>query len=113
MTGHVPVARPLPHIADHVEEPVAVRGKAADRRGACIAVLFGIVDGKDALPGIGDGLAILVVGLAPILAVIFAAARGIFPLSLGGKLTPEPMRVSQRILISDMDNGMVLPSFDG
>src|SRR5262245_934310 len=113
MTGHVPVARPLPHIADHVEEPVAVRGKAAYRCGACIAVLFGVVDRENALPGIGDGLAVLVVGLAPILAIIFAAARGEFPLCLGRQIVPKPTCVSLRIFVGDVHHGMVFSTFDG
>src|SRR5262249_62363246 len=104
--------RKFPAIADNTEEAVAVRREAAYRRGTRIAVLCGVVDWKDALPGIGDGLTVLVVGLAPIPSAILAATRGIFPLRLGRKLTPEPMRVGQRILISDMDDGMVLPSHD-
>src|SRR5262245_47221892 len=112
MTGLIPVARQLPHIADHVEEAVAVRREAADRRGARIAVLFGVVDWKDALPGIGDGLAILVISLAPILTVIFAAARGIFPLRFGWKFTAEPVCIRERIFVGDMHHGIILFALD-
>src|SRR5262245_39021317 len=35
----IPVGRPLPHVADHVVQAVAVRLEAADRRGAGVAVL--------------------------------------------------------------------------
>ena len=34
MLRRIPVSRPLPDVADHVDEPVAVRRKRADRRGA-------------------------------------------------------------------------------
>ena len=54
----IPVARPLPYVADHVVEAIAVRREAADRRGPGIAVLVGVVDGEDALPGVGDRLAL-------------------------------------------------------
>src|SRR3546814_2595464 len=42
----IPVARPFPDIADHVEKPVAIGRKAADRRGAVIAVGLGRRNGK-------------------------------------------------------------------
>src|SRR5262249_37492753 len=112
MTRLIPVARQLPHIANHVEEAVAVRREAAYRRGARIAVLFGVVDWKDALPRIGNGLAVLVVGLAPILTVIFAAARGIFPLRFGWKFTAEPVCIRERIFVGDMHHGIILFALD-
>jgi hypothetical protein len=55
----IPVTRPLPHVADHVVEAVAVRLEAADRGGRGVAVLVRIVDGEDTLPGIGDRLAFI------------------------------------------------------
>src|SRR5262245_56759475 len=112
MAWHIPIARPLPDIADHVVEPVSIWWEAADGCYACIAVLFGVEDRKDALPTIGNGLAILVEGLAPILSLIAAASRGIFPLCLRRKLAPQPMRIGERILIGDMNNGMVLLTLD-
>src|SRR5262245_39183009 len=60
VTRPIPVARPLPDIADHVVEAVTVRLEAADRRGPGVAVLVGVVDGEDALPGIGDRLALAI-----------------------------------------------------
>src|SRR5262249_30294477 len=112
MTWHIPVARPLPNVTDHVVKSVPIGWEAAYRRDACITVLFSIVDRKDALPGIGDGLAILIEGLTPVLTLVPAAAGGIFPLGFGRKLAPEPVRVGKRILIGHMDNGMVLFTLD-
>src|SRR5262245_183031 len=113
MTWHIPVARPLPNVTDHVVKSVPIGWEAAYRRDACITVLFSIIDRKDALPGIGDGLAILIEGLTPVLTLVAAAACGVFPLRLGRKFTSEPVSIRKRILISDMDDGMVLRSFDG
>src|SRR5262245_44521005 len=109
---YIPITSPLPNIADHVVEAVRIGWEAANWCYACIAVLFGVVDRKDALPAIGNGLAILVEGLAPILTLIVAATRGIFPLRLRRKLATEPMRIGKRILVGDMDNGMVLLTLD-
>src|SRR5262249_57209682 len=94
-------------------QAVAVGLKAADGRSPGVAVLFGVVDRENALPGIGDGLAVLVVGLAPILAIIFAAARGEFPLCLGRQIVPKPTCVSLRIFVADVHHGMVFSTFDG
>src|SRR5262245_66168450 len=57
VTRPIPIARPLPDVADHDVEPVAVGFEAADRRSPGVAVLVDVVDGEDALPGIGDRLA--------------------------------------------------------
>src|SRR5262249_30108017 len=75
MTWHIPVARPLPNVTDHVVKSVPIGWEAAYRRDACITVLFSIVDRKDALPGIGDGLAIFIEGLTPVLTLVAAATR--------------------------------------
>src|SRR5690606_15247440 len=50
----IPVARPFPDIADHVEKAIAVGREAADRRRAVIAVGLGRRDGKQAEPVIGE-----------------------------------------------------------
>src|SRR5262249_17508823 len=96
----------------HVIQAVAVGLKAADGRSPGVAVLFGVVDRENALPGIGDGLAVLVVGLAPILAIIFAAARGEFPLCLGRQIVPKPTCVSLRIFVGDVHHGIILFALD-
>src|SRR6266446_6132460 len=49
----VPVGRPFPDIADHVEDAVAVRRKGAHRRGAGPAIRFEILVREGALPGVG------------------------------------------------------------
>src|SRR5687768_5536520 len=43
MAGVIPVRGPLPHVPDHVVEPVGVRREAADGRGALVAVLHPVL----------------------------------------------------------------------
>src|SRR5262249_33583728 len=112
MTRSKPIARPLPDIADHVVEAVAVRLEAADRRGPYVAVLVGIVDGEDALPGIGDRLALGIEGARPVVLAVATAARREFPLRLGRELAPAPARIGERILVSDMHDGMIVLVFN-
>src|SRR5262245_7695147 len=99
VTRPIPVARPFPNIADHVVEAVAVWLEATDRRGGGIAVLGGVVDGEDALPGVGDRLALGIEGARPVVLAVATAARGEFPLRLGRHLAPAPARISERILV--------------
>src|SRR5690606_22035059 len=49
----VPVSRPLPDVARHVVEPVAVRREASDRRSAHPAIQLAVPPGELALPRIG------------------------------------------------------------
>src|SRR5262249_61850514 len=97
MTRPIPVARPLPDIADHVVEAVAVRLEAADRRGPYVAVLVRVVDGEDALPGVRDRLARAIEPARPIVLAAATAARGEFPLSLGRERAAAPARPSVRL----------------
>src|SRR5215470_13452476 len=108
MTRAIPVARPLPDIADHVVEAVAVRLEAADRCGAGVAVLVRIVDGEDALPGVGDRLALGIERARPVVLAVATAARGKFPLRFGRKLASAPARIGQRILVGDMHDRMIV-----
>src|SRR5262249_6147623 len=82
--------------------------EAADRRGPGVAVLVGVVDGEDALPAVGDRLALGIEGARPIILAIATAARGEFPLRLGRQLTPAPARISERILVGAMHDGMIV-----
>ena len=106
MAGSIPIARPLPHVADHVIEPVAVRAEAADRCSADVTVVLGVDDGKDALPGVGYRFAVGVEGAAPVVFTVAAAPRRVFPLCLGGETSPQPAGVCQRVLVGDMDHRM-------
>src|SRR3954453_1399762 len=49
----VPVRRPLPDIADHVVDAIAVGRKCRHRRGALVSVVIVVVERKFTLPGVG------------------------------------------------------------
>src|ERR1700680_2565241 len=44
---------PLPYVADHVVEPIAICGKSLDRRGALVSIDLEVLPGESALPGVG------------------------------------------------------------
>src|SRR5215204_6343929 len=52
MPGRPPIGGPLPNVADHVVEAVAVRRKGADRRGSLVAVDGEVLTWKSTLPGV-------------------------------------------------------------
>src|SRR5580700_403261 len=52
VTRRIPVRGPLPDIADHVVEPVAIGRKGADRRGTLIPVERVVLAREFALPGV-------------------------------------------------------------
>src|SRR5206468_5659396 len=94
----VPVCRPLPDVADHVANAVAVRRECRDRRGTLIAIIVPVLPRKLALPGIGLVLAAGREFVAPgIFGAIEPASRGEFPFGFGGQILAGPMRVGQRI----------------
>ena len=62
MARYVPVVCPFPNVADHVVDAVAVGLEATDRSSPGIAVVVSVLHREDALPGIGDGLALGVEG---------------------------------------------------
>src|SRR5262245_40491418 len=112
MAGPIPIARPLPHIANHVIEPIAVRLEASDGGGAGVSVLLSVDYGEDPLPGVGDRFAVGVEGAAPVVLAIATATRGIFPLCLGGETAPQPAGVCQRVLVGNMRHRMVFAALD-
>src|SRR6266508_2825498 len=112
VTRAIPIARPLPDIADHVVEAIAVRLEAADRRGPGVTVFVRIVDGEDALPAVGDRLALGVEGARPVVLALATAARSEFPLRLGRELTPAPARIGEGILVGDMHDRIIVLARD-
>ena len=95
--GGPPVGGPLPHIADHVVNAVAVWRKRRHRRGAIEAILTFIFVRKISLPGIGAMPAAGGKLVAPgKLGAVEATARGEFPLSLGRQILARPFSVGER-----------------
>src|SRR5580704_9234597 len=83
----VPVHRPLPDIADHVVEAVAVRREGANRRGALVTVRVQVLPWKFTLPGIGHVRAAGREFVAPgKLGAVEAAPRSELPLGFGRQI---------------------------
>src|SRR5262249_59061911 len=61
----IPVRGPLPDIADHVVEAVAVGREGAHRGGAFVAVLAQVLPGELALPGVCHRLAVRLESIPP------------------------------------------------
>src|SRR6476646_4363772 len=94
VAGGKPVGRPLPDVAGDVVEAVAVRGKAADGRGALVAVELQVLPGELALPGVRHRLAVREVLVAPReYRSLETAAGGELPLGFGGQVLPRPRGV--------------------
>src|SRR5215831_19015736 len=61
----VPVSGPLPNVACHVVEPIAVGWKRSHRRSSLEPVFFKVLPGKFALPGVGHMFAVRRERIAP------------------------------------------------
>src|SRR5205814_9451067 len=72
----IPVGAPLPDVAGHVVQAVAVGRERADRRRPLEAVLLGVVVGEFSLPGVGHVLAAGLELVAPGVGLAFQAAAG-------------------------------------
>src|SRR3954466_5504596 len=110
MARSVPVARPFPHVADHVVEPVTVRRETPDRRRTGMIVFIAVEYREETLPGICDRLSMRIVSVRIIVLTVAAAARGELPLRLGRNFASAPMRIGKRILVGNMYNGVIFPA---
>ena len=108
-----PVRRPLPDVADHVVQAVAVGRKRGDRRGALEAVGAEVLARKLALPGVGHVRAAGRELVAPgIVDAVEPAARGEFPFRFGRQLLAGPCGVGERVGERDMHDRMVVAAVD-
>src|SRR3954451_9041313 len=87
---------------------IPVRWEAPDRRRSGKAVLLGVEDGKEPLPSVGDRLAAGIEGARPVVLAVAPAAGGELPLRFGRQIAPHPAGVSEGVLVSDVDDRMVL-----
>ena len=111
MARDVPVGRPLPDVAGHVEETEAVRREGADRRPGAVARLG--PPGEVAVPVVRTALAVSLRLVAPDEgAAVEPAARGQLPLRLARQLLPGPGRVRLGVLEGDVHHGLVLAAVD-
>ena len=113
MLGDVPVGRPLPDVADHVVEPIAVGGKRADRRRALVPVGREVLPGKLALPGVGHVAVAWEERVAPGVVRSFeATACGELPLGLGGQRLALPRGEGLGVAECDVDDRMLLEAVE-
>src|SRR5689334_16071323 len=104
----IPVGRPFPHIAGHVEKAVTVGREAAHRCGAPVAGVG--APGEVAVPVVGQALARLRGLVAPGVgrSIKATAGRGL-PFRLGRQGAPGPRRIGQPVVITDVNHRMVGP----
>src|SRR5689334_7513283 len=103
-----PVSAPLPYVAGHVVQAIAVRRKCANRRASYEAVGSQVMRRKNALPAIRQILAFRIQLIAP--GIFFPgepAALGIFKLGFGRQTLARPLRISRRIIPGNLRDRLV------
>src|SRR4051794_22805252 len=97
------VARPLPDVAGHVIQAVAVGWEGTDRRRAGVAVEHEILPGELALPAVGQHLPARRELVTPCEGLaVEPPARGVLPLGLGRQRLARPRRVRRGVLVGDL-----------
>ena len=113
VAGGKPVLGPLPDIAGHIEEAIAVGGERANRRAPRKPVQSLVLPRKFALPGIGHPARIRREFVAPAIGrAVQPAARGEFPFRLGRQILAGPGGVGRGVLECDMHDRLALPPHD-
>src|SRR5262249_12971645 len=108
----IPVSGPLPNVAGHVVEPVAVRWKRSHRRRSLETILFEILPGKFALPGVGHVLAIRCKRIAPDeFRSVQSTTRGELPFSFRWQFFTDPFRIGFNILVGNVHDWVFRFSF--
>src|SRR3954447_1983895 len=104
--GTVPpalVARPFPHVARHVDQPVAVGLEGTGRRGAGVAVAQQVLPRELTLPGVGHHPSARCELVAPGEdGALETAARRVLPLRLRRQRLAGPGGIRLRILVGDL-----------
>lgn len=110
----VPILAPFPDIAGHVVEGVGIGGKRSDGGSVMETIGGRVFFGEQSLPDVGLPLTVREEFCAPGVGLLIeAAASGVFPFGLGGKLFSGPLGISECVLPADMDDGMIFAIFDG
>src|SRR6516225_9789153 len=113
MLGRPPVSGPLPHIADHVVDPVAVRRKRRYRRRALEAIGAEVLVWEVTLPGIGHVFAAGCELITPgVLGAIEPPARGKLPFGFSRQVLAGPFCIGQRIVERDVYDRMIVEHVD-
>src|SRR6516164_650686 len=113
MSCYIEVRGPLPNIADHIVEAIAIWGVGADRRSLLVAVLKQVLPREFALPRVRHRLAVWLEHVTPgELRAFEPTARGELPFGLSGELFVGPSRVSHCVVIGDVYDGIIVEAFD-
>src|SRR5215469_7292965 len=108
----IPIAGPLPNVSCHVIQAIAIRRKLLDRRDPHIAVFPTIGFRKMALECVGHPFAVRPERRTPRKRLARKSAPGRrLPLGLSGQALSRPVRIGERILVCDVNNGILSPSF--
>src|SRR5688500_7324603 len=103
----IPIGGPLPGVANHVVETVAVWWKGTDRGGPLEAIEREILDWEFALPVVGEHFSFRRELVAPGEVLSYeAAARGEFPFGFGRNCLAGPLGVGLDILPGDVEDGI-------
>src|SRR4029079_18674251 len=114
MPRHIPVGRPLPDVADHVVESVAVRGKSADRRRTFVSVACEVLPGELTLPRVSHMTVARQECVAPgVSCSLEPTSCGEFPLSLSRQRLAFPRSKSLCVTECDVHDRVLLSSLDG
>ena len=103
-----PVRAPLPHVAGHVVQPVAIGRERADRGRSGKAVGTVVLIGEPALEYVHHVLAVgLELGPPGKALLDETTARGVLPFRLARKPRPRPRAERERVVERDVDHRMV------
>src|SRR6516162_4115244 len=109
MTRGVPVSGPLPDVADHVVESVAVRWIRHDGRCARVTVGPRVLVRKVPLPGVGHVPLLRREFIAPReFGAIEPTACGEFPLGFGRQRLAGPVGIGLGVAVGDVNDRMLL-----
>jgi hypothetical protein len=111
--GSIPVAAPLPEIASHVVQTVAIWREGADGGSTNKAIFSTVFDRKYSLPGIRHVFSVRSKLVAPDKPLTLkAAASCVFPFRLAREPFAGPLRIGDGVVPGDLYDRMILPSFD-
>src|SRR5918996_5356747 len=109
----VPVADPLPHVAGHLEQAVAIGRERPHRGGVLVAVEHLVADRELALPHVGHvppaGGELVAPG---VLGALEATTGGALPLGLGGQLLARPGGIRLHVVPPHVDDRVVVEAFE-
>src|SRR5580692_12895725 len=110
----IPVGGPLPDVASHVVEAVAVWGELGDGGDSGETIGGGIFVGEMSLEGVGHPLSIGAEFFAPDVGLPGEATTGgKFPFGFSGEALVGPLGVGFGVWVSDLHNGIVVFALDG